>query len=184
MKKKILLICTGGTIASRKTQDGLAPQISAEDILSYVPGARNYADIDAVQVCNIDSTNMTPAHWQLLVETVESYNAACAAGVDEAFGKQEKYLRALGEGPYYAVTGCAHSYSTTGGLDVNTSFQVLQADGATPINGLYAVGTDCSGVLYTDKKAYVTYGGAAQGWAYTSGYVCGKLVADSVAAGE
>ena len=71
MKKKILLICTGGTIASRKTQDGLAPQISAEDILSYVPGARNYADIDAVQVCNIDSTNMTPAHWQLLVETVE-----------------------------------------------------------------------------------------------------------------
>ena len=119
-----------------------------------------------------------------LVETVESYNAACAAGVDEAFGKQEKYLRALGEGPYYAVTGCAHSYSTTGGLDVNTSFQVLQADGATPINGLYAVGTDCSGVLYTEKKAYVTYGGAAQGWAYTSGYVCGKLIADSVAAGE
>ena len=39
-------------------------------------------------------------------------------------------------------------------------------------------------MLYTEKKAYVTYGGAAQGWAYTSGYVCGKLVADSVAAGE
>ena len=116
---------------------------------------------------------------EALKETVSTYNASCEAGVDEAFGKSEKYLRALGEtGPYYAVTGCAHCYSTCGALDVNTDLQVLQQDGATPINGLYAVGTDCSGVLYSEKKAYVTYGGAAQGWAYTSGYLCGELVAN------
>ena len=71
--KKILLICTGGTIASRKTDDGLTPQISAEDILSYVPEARRVCHIDAIQVCNIDSTNMTPEHWRLLVETVEAH---------------------------------------------------------------------------------------------------------------
>lgn len=71
--KKILLICTGGTIASRKTDDGLTPQISAEDILSYVPEARRVCHIDAIQVCNIDSTNMTPEHWKLLVETVEAH---------------------------------------------------------------------------------------------------------------
>ena len=117
-----------------------------------------------------------------LASTVETYNAACASGVDEAFGKSEKYLRALGEGPYYAVTGAAHCYSTCGALDVNEQLQVLKADGVTPISGLYAVGTDCSGVLYSEKKAYVTYGGAAQGWAYTSGYVCGELVASQIAA--
>ena len=72
MKKKILLLCTGGTIASKKTVDGLAPQIMAEDILNYVPEARSICDIDAIQVCNIDSTNMTPAHWRLLVETIEA----------------------------------------------------------------------------------------------------------------
>ena len=32
--KKILLIATGGTIASKYTVQGLSPQISAEDLLS------------------------------------------------------------------------------------------------------------------------------------------------------
>lgn len=76
MRKKILLLCTGGTIASKKTADGLVPQIMAEDILQYVPEAHDICDIDALQVCNIDSTNMTPAHWTLLTETIETrYNA-------------------------------------------------------------------------------------------------------------
>ena len=35
--KKILLIATGGTIASKSTQDGLSPKISPEELLSYVP---------------------------------------------------------------------------------------------------------------------------------------------------
>lgn len=42
--------------------------------------------------------------------------------------------------------------------------QVLAADGETVIGNLYAVGNDSCGVLYTDKKPYVTYGGAALGW--------------------
>lgn len=114
-----------------------------------------------------------------LTNTIEKYNSDCEAGVDSQFGKAEKYLRALDEeGPYYAVTGCAYCYATSGGLDVNENLQVLMADGETVINGLYATGSDCSGVLYTEKKAYVTYGGAAQGWAYTSGYVCAEKVVD------
>ena len=32
-KKKILLIATGGTIASCYTKEGLAPKIAAEDLL-------------------------------------------------------------------------------------------------------------------------------------------------------
>ena len=46
MKKKILLIATGGTIASKYTDDGLSPQISAEELLEYIPAADEFCTID------------------------------------------------------------------------------------------------------------------------------------------
>ena len=58
--KKILLLCTGGTIASVKTEDGLKPALTAEELLSYVPEVEHIYDLDVLQVCNIDSTNMDP----------------------------------------------------------------------------------------------------------------------------
>ncbi len=45
----------------------------------------------------------------------------------------------------------------------------------TSIQGLYAVGTDSIGVLLTEQKEYVKYGGAAQGWAFTSGKEAGRV---------
>ncbi|MGB3933003.1 MAG: FAD-binding protein [bacterium] len=116
----------------------------------------------------------------VLTETVAKYNSYCDAGEDPEFGKPADYLVKIGSGPYYAVVGAPYCYSTCGGLDVDTNFNVLKADGRTPINGLYAVGTDCIGVLFTEKKPYVTYGGVAQGWAYTSGYLCGEIAAKQV----
>lgn len=88
-----------------------------------------------------------------------------------------------GDGPYYAVKGSPWIYSTTGALDVNEQFQVLNTEGE-PMEGLYAVGTDCLGILFTEKKAYVTYGGADQGWAFTSGYLAAEDIADSILAAE
>lgn len=35
--KKILLIGTGGTIASDVTEDGLAPELTTEQLLSHLP---------------------------------------------------------------------------------------------------------------------------------------------------
>lgn len=73
--KHILLIATGGTIASKSSQHGLCPQIAAEEILSYVPKVREFCVPEAVQICNIDSTNMDPAHWKRMVETIrQEYN--------------------------------------------------------------------------------------------------------------
>lgn len=69
--KKILMIGTGGTIASKQTEHGLAPGLSSEDILSYIPQVREVCDVDTIQVCNIDSTNVTPQHWKLFAETIE-----------------------------------------------------------------------------------------------------------------
>ena len=107
------------------------------------------------------------------------YLAACEAGVDEEFGKDAKYLKPVTGAPYYGIVGSSWCYSTCGGLDVNEQFQVLREDGQ-PFEGLYAVGTDSMGVLFSETKAYVTYGGGAMGYAFTSGRLVGQSIADAI----
>ena len=70
-KRRILLIATGGTIASQLTAHGLTPELNAEQLLSYIPELREEYAIEAIQICNIDSTNMTPAIWDEIVAAVE-----------------------------------------------------------------------------------------------------------------
>lgn len=69
--KKILMIATGGTIASKQTEHGLAPGITPEELVSYIPAVKNVCEVETVQVCNLDSTNVTPEHWKLMVKAVE-----------------------------------------------------------------------------------------------------------------
>ena len=68
--KKILLIGTGGTIASKPTDAGLTPMLDTEEILSYVPEVNGFCEVDAVQILNLDSTNMNPKHWLAIAEAV------------------------------------------------------------------------------------------------------------------
>ena len=70
--KKILLIATGGTIASKNTGAGLAPAISSEELLSYVPEISEVAEVDAVQPFNLDSTNILGTHWLEIARIVET----------------------------------------------------------------------------------------------------------------
>ncbi|MCR4626941.1 MAG: FAD-binding protein [Treponema sp.] len=77
---------------------------------------------------------------------------------------------------YYAIKGATYVYSSCGGLDIDSQMRVLKTDGSA-IENLYAVGTDSIGVLLESKKAYVTYGGAAHGWALTSGRIAGTNAA-------
>lgn len=72
-KKKILLICTGGTIASTMKKDGYAPGLTDADILDYIPAVKDFCKVDTVQVCNIDSTNMTPKHWSVVVKEIRKH---------------------------------------------------------------------------------------------------------------
>ena len=57
--KKILLIGTGGTIASDVTDSGLAPELTTEQLLSHIPGISDICGVDCLQLLNLDSTNMT-----------------------------------------------------------------------------------------------------------------------------
>lgn len=115
-----------------------------------------------------------------LTASVEQYNAA-AEGAEDAFGKAAQYFERLGgintESEYYvAVTGAPYIYSTCGGLDVNVDMQVLNESGQV-IEGLYAVGTDSMGVMFTNTKGYANYGGVAQGYAFLSGRIAGAHAA-------
>lgn len=69
--KKILMLGTGGTIACKRGEAGLKPLLTSEELLSYVPDTAGLCQIDSLQILNIDSTNMQPAHWLLIAETLE-----------------------------------------------------------------------------------------------------------------
>lgn len=71
--KRILLIATGGTIASKSSDQGLKPLITSEELLRYVPNAKQFCQIDTIQILNIDSTNIQPKHWLLIAKTIESH---------------------------------------------------------------------------------------------------------------
>jgi len=71
-KKKILLITTGGTIASDITDDGLAPKLSPEEMVSFLPDMED-CELTTLPICNIDSTNVTSAEWKLIVKTIENH---------------------------------------------------------------------------------------------------------------
>ena len=69
--KKILMIATGGTIASKNSGAGLAPAISSKELLSCVPELKEKCEIDTVQPFNLDSTNLYAPHWLDLVRIIE-----------------------------------------------------------------------------------------------------------------
>ncbi len=72
-KKRILMLATGGTIASRRSETGLKPLLTSEELLRYVPDVREFCQADTLQILNIDSTNMQPRHWLMTAETIEKH---------------------------------------------------------------------------------------------------------------
>lgn len=71
MKKRILMIATGGTIASKESAEGLAPSASSEELLSCVPEVAEVCDVRTVQPFNLDSTDICSEHWLRLARIVE-----------------------------------------------------------------------------------------------------------------
>ena len=68
-KKKILLLTTGGTIASVPGGDGLEPQRS--DVMEReLNQLRTYYDISVEDVLCLDSSNIRPAEWKLIAQRV------------------------------------------------------------------------------------------------------------------
>ena len=73
--KHILLITTGGTIASAAGADGLVPTVSGERLLEHIPEVGTVCDISVTALFNLDSTNMRPEYWlKLAMKIREEYH--------------------------------------------------------------------------------------------------------------
>lgn len=72
--KKILLIATGGTIACKRTEEGLAPVLNSEELLSFVPIVKEMCEVHTYSLMNKDSTEMLPSDWLLMKDCIrENY---------------------------------------------------------------------------------------------------------------
>ncbi len=70
MKKRILLLTTGGTIASKHTEEGLAPGITGEELADWLPHLKNAYDITVRDILHLDSSNIQPEEWRVIARCV------------------------------------------------------------------------------------------------------------------
>lgn len=112
------------------------------------------------------------------LETWEAYDAACAAGVDEDFGKDAQYLVSPGaEGPYYAFRLTSGVLNTCSGIRINDNAQVVDPR-YTPIQGLFAAGINTSG---WDGEVYG--GGTCQPVAMFCGSKAARYIVENILGG-
>ncbi|MEG0274414.1 MAG: asparaginase [Longicatena sp.] len=69
--KRILLITTGGTIASSESDEGLIPSLRSNDILSHLGDIGNEIEVVCEDLLNLDSSNMQPEEWQIIARRID-----------------------------------------------------------------------------------------------------------------
>lgn len=99
-----------------------------------------------------------------LQATVDSFNAAAAAGENDEFSGEPENRPLDAEGPYYAVRVESANHMTKGGVVANEKAEVLYEDGSV-VKGLYASGE-------------VTW----QSGGYSQSVVFGRVAGESAAA--
>ncbi|MBQ7888239.1 MAG: FMN-binding protein [Erysipelotrichaceae bacterium] len=121
---------------------------------------------------DMDTILSVGAEYGNVLKAESIKDLAAQIGCDEA-----TLTATLGEdGVYYAVACAGYTYGSVGGLDVDVNMNVLREDG-TPIANLFAVGADSQGVENIEGKVYTPWGGQAQSWTFTSGYLAGHAAA-------
>lgn len=72
-KKRILVLATGGTIASRESDEGLVPALDINNLFAQVTGLNANYDITAKDILHLDSSNIQPEEWKLIATHI--YNS-------------------------------------------------------------------------------------------------------------
>lgn len=70
MKKRILFITTGGTLASESSDEGLRPGLLGADILKIVNTIAERYDVVTHDLFQLDSSNVQPEEWQIIARCV------------------------------------------------------------------------------------------------------------------
>lgn len=71
-KPRLLLLATGGTIASRPSSDGLKPGYSIEELLGFTNRIRRNYNIETKDILSLDSSNIQPEEWQLIAREISA----------------------------------------------------------------------------------------------------------------
>ena len=109
-----------------------------------------------------------------LQASLDEWNAACDAGVDEQYQTALPYLLKIDTPPYYVMEESGALLATTGGLCVNEKSEVIDRD-EKPIPGLYAIG-NVSGSMFYDTYPH-QISAVSTGRCLTFGYVLGRRLA-------
>jgi fumarate reductase flavoprotein subunit len=80
-----------------------------------------------------------------LTETLMTWNEAVASKNDKEFGRTTGMDNDISKGPFYAIKVAPGVHHTMGGVEINTSAEVIATTG-TPIPGLFAAGEVTGGV--------------------------------------
>jgi L-asparaginase len=70
-KPRLLFVHTGGTIVMKGDHGPLQPVL--QDVLSYARGLEELVEVEGLSLCNVDSSDMTPEHWELIAGTVAEH---------------------------------------------------------------------------------------------------------------
>lgn len=71
MKKRILMLTTGGTIASLPTEEGLAPGLNGAALAALLPvGVLDHYEITIRDILHLDSSNIQPEEWQIIARHI------------------------------------------------------------------------------------------------------------------
>ena len=70
MKKKILLLTTGGTIASAPKEGGLAPGLNGNALAGHLSGLADGYEISVRDILSLDSSNIQPEEWQFIARNI------------------------------------------------------------------------------------------------------------------
>lgn len=73
-KKNILILATGGTIASSASDEGLIPSLNILNIIQYLSGIVENYTVTARDILCLDSSNIQPEEWVIISNNIyESY---------------------------------------------------------------------------------------------------------------
>jgi fumarate reductase flavoprotein subunit len=183
-KRLLDALAAGGLAAVGQTsQPGLPPEMQPPGYTPATPWKGVYDVFDKGAQLKVVFKGDTPAKLAgaagmdeaAFVRTFGDYRRFTLEKKDAQFGKAPAFLLDYGEeGPLYAVKAEVNNLGSFGGIQTSLRYEALTA-AHRPVPGLYATGSEAGSNLYND-----TYVGSGIGLAnaVTSGYLCGKAMAD------
>lgn len=75
MSKRVLIINTGGTLASIAREHGLTPGLTTESMLQELHIVAGEAQLTTQEFSSLDSANIFPEDWARLAQVISEFPA-------------------------------------------------------------------------------------------------------------